>query len=135
MPAVASIFSAELSAILLAVRSIFRFRFFVSGQTFTVFCDSRAALATLEENNPGSREACVYFCWVPAHVGVEGNEIADSVARDHASQPPPQACSLPYGNLVPVVKAAVRDLWHREWETLPLLHKMQEIADRIHPWN
>ena len=92
LPSAVSVFTAELSAILLALQLILT----QGAVRFTIFSDSRAALSALEVfNSPHPlvqgvfrelslvlrRGKRVLFCWVPAHVGIHGNECVDRVAR------------------------------------------------------
>lgn len=146
LPAIASIFTAELSALLLAIRTIFTLRV----DTLTVYCDSQAALSTIEDfrrTHPivldifswlvltKRRGHQVTFCWVPAHVSVRGNEKADEVARAAASRPPSQ-CALPHKELHPTVRSALRGVWQRRWAAVAATMKMGEVTTRaVRPWS
>ena len=68
-------------------------------EIYTIFSDSRSALESLEDlNHPltnilkkknerlKKRGIRINFCWVPAHVGVLGNEFADEVVRRTANE-------------------------------------------------
>ena len=92
-----SIFTAELWAILVAIRSLFILD--VGG--FVIFTDFRAALSALEDfNNAHSIVSDIFnwfvlatgrghkisFCWVPVHVSVKENDKADELANTGASR-------------------------------------------------
>ena len=90
LPMEASIFTAELHAILEALRQP------DLPEVVTIFSDSKAVLMALR--NPFNRHpelrrifqrlallrrtgTTVGFCWSPSHVGIPGNERADDLAR------------------------------------------------------
>ena len=93
LPREASIFTAELSAILKAL-SIIRNSIPLS---WTVFSDSQAAIQAIAHPNPKhplvrsiqsllielqNLNKKISFCKVPSHVGVRGNEAADKAVND-----------------------------------------------------
>ena len=98
LSAVASVFIAELSAIVLALRTIFT----LPVNSFVIFSDSRSVLSALNSSTPfiyplvlpalewlyllSNRGYRVGFYWVPDHVGVPGNERADRLAREAAGR-------------------------------------------------
>lgn len=60
----------------------------------------------------------VYFCWVPAHMGVEGNERADRIAKKALKFRKEEILSIPFGKgeAKAVIREAVRELWQRKWD-------------------
>lgn len=151
LPRVASVFTAEISAILLALKIMFS----LPQNSFTVYSDSRSALAAIAAhdychplilsilewlyllNRRGSRVA---FCWVPAHVGVQGNEQADRLAKAAATRPVPAAaphlCPLPCKDLYPNIRATADSVCQARWEDMTATTKMGEVTTRARrPWS
>ena len=140
LPQAASVFTAELSAIILALQVLFT----LPVSSFTIFSDSRSVLAALRCFNPSSFNPHVLaamewlyllhrkgyrisFCWVPAHVGVPGNEKADRLAREAAARAPP-LCPVPYRDVFPLIRTAVTESWQRRWEAEAATAKMGELT-------
>ena len=145
LPNYASIFTAELFGILCALKEIVKMK----EANFVIFSDSRSVLQVLESFNPlnplvldilewlfliEQRGQTVSFCWVPAHVGVQGNELADNLAKEASLTKTPQKCSLPFRDYNPVIKSAVENLWQFCWD-LESSNKMREITQHIRPWS
>ncbi len=133
-----SIFTAELSAILLAIRAIYPLQV----GKYDIFSDSRAALLAIENQfslHLLVLEICIWLllwrrrghviplCWVPAHVSVKGNEKAAEIAKAAARRPVPR-CSVPYRDLFPSIRAAPQLVWQARWEGIRTTTKMGETA-------
>ena len=95
LPDEASVFSAELLAIMLALKLIVKK---VRGNAI-IFSDSKSSLQALSQSDPDSpivagvrrallkvqRKYDILFCWIPSHIGITGNEKADKEAKDALS--------------------------------------------------
>ena len=145
LPPHASVLTAELSAILLAVR-LFLHR---PSSSFVVFSDSLNALHLLSScatSHPlvlqvlemlfrlSLRRKSVVFCWVPAHVGVCGNESVDLLARSAASSLPASLTPLPASDYLPLFRSALRDDWQRSWTSVSSSF-LRSIKPSVSPWH
>ncbi|GFW75924.1 probable RNA-directed DNA polymerase from transposon X-element [Trichonephila clavipes] len=137
-----SVFSAELTAILVALQHII-----VSNHRhFCVYTDSMSALESLhfstEHRHPTVIEILlllrklerkgfdVIFSWVPGHVGILGNEQADTAARamsDHMQRP---VC---YQDLKTSAQNYVHRVWQETWDQ-QVLNKLHSIHPSTSHW-
>ena len=144
LPDATSIFTAELLAILESIKKLLLNG---SEDKITIFCDSRSVLESLQCFNPlhplvieilewlvlaRRRDIDVGFCWVPAHVGIHGNEEADLLAK-RAVERQPRIYPLPYRDYMPIIRTSVKRLWQEHWNTLGP-NKMREVTHNINPW-
>ena len=143
LPPAASIFTAELHAILAAVKMTRDMR----DHSVVVYCDSRSALqavASLNSPHPVVREIQdwlavmsarmkITLCWVPAHVGVCGNERADQRAKAAAEQPWDACFPLPHSDVKPIIRECLRKRWMELWRSTTN-NKLREIKPDLGCW-
>ena len=118
----ASIFTAELTALVKSLEVIST----IKGRNFTVFTDCYSVLLSIKcfnSFNPlvqkiqawlhrlASRFKKVQFCWVPAHVGIRENELADLEARFAANVSEVSFPSVPHRDMWPAIRRHVRMEW------------------------
>ena len=146
LPNQASIFTAELWAIKLALNTISNTNF----DTYTIYSDSKSALDAINRYEPTNhiigdiiREIHeqqanygkkINFCWVPSHVGIAGNEFADAAAKEAANEIP-EDITLPPSDYRPVIKRAIKDKWQRMWEQVGNTNKLRGIKTTVEEWN
>lgn len=94
----ATVFDAELKAISLAMVKIMDHKIYNHFSKIVFFVDSQSTLLSLKQNKFGDsgiaehisnslnffhkRDIFIKFQWVPSHVGIHGNEKADSLANE-----------------------------------------------------
>ena len=79
-------------------------------------------------------ESDKYFnlCWVPSHVGIHGNELADRAAREATKNPSITNLALPKSDWRALVKNITRDAWRTSWTEIPEhRNKLRAITDNI----
>ena len=61
----------------------------------------------------------VIFCWIPSHIGIQGNDKADSLAKAAISMTPDKNIKTPYTDLKPKIKQIVTKKWQQLWDENP----------------
>lgn len=137
-----SIFTAEVLAILQALDFIAH----RSHSHFIIYTDSISVLESLQSGNTSHplianvvthylrlrrRGFHILFSWVPAHVGIRGNELADTAAKSASIT---LAHPVPLSDLKHTAKAFVMNLWQSEWDS-QTNNKLHHIKPTICHWN
>ena len=140
LPGSASIFSAELQAILLALDFIECSNL----DKFLICSDSLSALQAIHNHKFNNsfvqrvlekchflftRNKVVSFCWVPSHVGISGNERAD-VAATSALSLPVSDIKIPYSDLKQQITSFFLNKWQTKWNTV-FFNKLQAIKKTL----
>ena len=138
----ASVFSAELYAILLALK-----RSETSDKNYiNIVSDSKSSIQSIFQSSPKNyivkliQEKIIHlnksvnFCWVPSHVGIMGNELADKAAREATKQPNILNIPITKGDILSHVKKKSKDNWKHKWKQTPEnANKLREITDSLTP--
>ena len=142
-----SIFTAEARALLLALESIE----LSNKKRFLVCSDSLSclqALSNLKTDHPilikilsklnslSNRHFDIHFCWVPGHVGLRGNELADRAAK-LALRNEVEPCAIPHTDLRPSIHTHIKAIWQQDWdaEQRNKLHSITPTVDGFkHPF-
>ena len=146
LPSQASVFTAELLAIKTALDTIANTS---SDTSFVIYTDSLSALQALQSFNPGHSLVAlvrlslhsltslgyrVQLCWIPAHVGIDGNEMADQAAKAAVNLPLLQN-DLPISDWLPLLRPSITSTWQSEWSCQPPSVKLRSIKPNVHPWS
>ncbi|GBM10819.1 putative RNA-directed DNA polymerase from transposon X-element [Araneus ventricosus] len=137
-----SVFTAELVAIFCALREISP----SNQRKFIIYTDSMSALQTLShydiQMHPValkilsilhflSKEGFyIIFCWVLSHVGISGNEIADSIAK-FASTFLTQ--DIPYRDVKKSFVSHLHTTWQNNWD-LQMNNKLHFVKPFLDMW-
>ena len=142
----ASIFTAELTAIVKSLELINT----LPNRNFTIYSDSNSALMTINQYNSqhpivqriqewlyklSARYKSVSFCWVPAHVGIPGNELADDEAKSAITRNI-AFHHIPSSDMKWVIRDYIKKKWQARWSApdLPNNKKYRNIRKSIDHW-
>jgi ribonuclease HI len=137
-----SIFSAELLAIFKALEYIEER---MSGN-FIIYTDSLSSLKSLSSADRHSHPLTfkiltlldklslkgfsVLFCWVPSHVGIRGNELADKAAKSALTN---LLFPLPLWDAKKRIKQLIHSKWQQSWD-MATSNKLHTIKQNIEYW-
>ena len=143
LPSCASIFTAEVTAINLALDAIAE----SDDDYFIIFSDSLSVLLSLHNkklDNPlilkllqklhhlSCAHKTVHFCWIPSHIGIRGNEAADVAAKESLSQDI-IASQVLYTDLKPHINSFIANKWQERWSSCPD-NKLFKIKPTLGVW-
>ena len=144
LPKEASIFSAELCAILAAVALLLN----VDQHRFVFYVDSRSALQAVTNRFSGhpvvrqihtwmeilmKRSKHIRFCWVPSHVGLAGNDEADRLAKESAACNRVYLRTLPARDYYSEFWKRLYNAWQNQWKQREN-NKVRVIKDNARAW-
>ena len=145
LPDVCSIFTAELSAILLALQYTYTF----NDTSYIIVSDSQSALAAIEKYNPFhpvvqeiqewlyilySSGKTVAFCWVPSHIGIHMNDLADSKAKAAVTNRNISHRRVPSIDYYPIIESKLKSKWNEIWVNTSLSNKLRTIKSNVSIW-
>ena len=139
LPNDSSIFSAEASAISLALSYIED----NNHNKFIIFSDSLSVLKSLKNlNHPNpliqqilnkyrflSFSKHILFCWIPSHIGIRGNETADQEAKSALNHRITNL-KIPYTDFKPQIRIHTNNKCQQLWDSC-INNKLHEINDKF----
>lgn len=135
-----TIFTAELTAI----KEAMKYGISENLEYLTICTDSRSAIEALKRTNPKNpiakdvRAFTNFFpygikvCWVPSHIGINANEIADKEAKRAVENLEFATQSIPRSDFKSIIKRKVYAKWKQEWEQVQN-NKYRSIAVKPGP--
>ncbi|XP_043198372.1 uncharacterized protein LOC122368480 [Amphibalanus amphitrite] len=144
LPRQTSVFTSEL----VAIQKLLCYIEVDSGNSYLIMSDSLSSLMALRSFNPTgpivqdilqkltglAREGKrVRLCWIPSHVGIQGNETADLAARRASERPHLHRFPLPARDFFPTIKAFLHSKWQSRWDGC-LGNKLLSLKPTLAPW-
>ena len=143
----ATVFTAELVAILSCLDRIAQ----LSITNSAIFTDSLSSVQLLHptcscfspyrdlilERAHELRSAgrSITLVWIPSHVGIPGNEAADSAAKAAALLPPDPSIKVPARDMNAVAKRYIISEWQKMWDRESPSNKLKEIRRKLGTWS
>ena len=123
LPKEASIFSAKICAINLALKLVST----SNKEKFLIHSDSISVLQSLKNTKPYNpfsvkllnklnsmnHSKKVIFCWIPSHIGIQGNNKADSLAKAALKIVSDKKSEIPYTDLKPKIRQIITKKWQQ----------------------
>ena len=143
LPSNASIFTAEVTAIDLALDAITE----SDDDYFIIFSDSLSVLLSLHNmklDNPlilklleklhhlSCAQKTIYLCWIPSHIGIRGNEAADLAAKESLNLDITTS-QVPYTDLKCHINHFISNKWQERW-TSCANNKLFKIKSTLGVW-
>ena len=143
LPSNASIFTAEVTAIDLALDAITE----TDDDHFIIFSDSLSVLLSLHNmklDNPlilklleklhhlSCAHKTIHLCWIPSHIGIRGNEAADMAAKESLNLDI-TASQVPYTDLKCHINHFISNKWQERWSSCPD-NKLFKIKPTLGEW-
>ena len=147
LPKEATVFTAELSAILVAL-DIIKTSKGKHHHKFIIYSDSKSALEAINSymhknhlvqqiknifSKFYAKGLDIEICWIPAHVGISGNEEAD-VAAKSAVISPPYRIKLPIKDYMNIIKHTIMMKWQDQWSNESNNNKLKQIKSNVTLW-
>ena len=143
LPNSASIYTAEATALNMALDAIN----ISNDSTFLILTDSLSCLKAIKDQNSmdpriqkikqkihylSLKNKTISFLWTPSHVGIEGNDMADELAKESLNSTEISQIKIPYTDLIPIVKTHIKSKWETIWSN-ELNNKLHKIQPKLRP--
>ncbi|XP_055589874.1 uncharacterized protein LOC129742052 [Uranotaenia lowii] len=142
---ICSIYAAETEAVKQALSWIVDQRL---ARAYLICTDSMSVVTNLEKCKINSRwkdniqnlhyqivamGAEVIFCWVPAHIGISGNEMADYEAKKSLELPQDDQQIIDFKETRKIIKSTTINKWQMHWHA-NLNNKLREVKNTVLPF-
>lgn len=99
----------------------------------SLICSIRALLHSMS-----LAHVSVVLAWIPGHLGIVGNDMADSIAKESTVHGPLSNIPIPIRDYFPILKSKYRLQWSSEWKSSSLIkghqYSLIQPSIPIKPW-
>lgn len=74
----------------------------------------------------------VQFCWVPAHMGVKGNEKADTLTKKEVNNSKGIKVAYGRGEAKSLIRTAINNYWQKEYDSDNKERHYYKIQKSVH---
>jgi len=108
----------------------------MSAVTSIANVDTKCNLAQSIQNVILSTDKSIKLMWVPSHIGIPGNELADELAMKAARSPDTKIYPhVTYDDVIRALKTKFYTLWQNQWEKqTDQNNKLRQIKPLIKKW-
>ena len=122
-----------------------------SGESFIIYTYSVSTLVSLKQLMPRHhlvkeihdwlslvhmrKRSKIAFCWVPAHVGIDGNERADLEAKEAVKCTIIINTKIPHGDFKDRIHKYIMNKWQERWDSLTTNQKFKEVKPVVGKWS
>ena len=114
---------------------------------FIIFSDSLSVLTSLHNRNLDnplvvnllervttiSLMKTIVFCWIPSHVGIQGNEKADMAAKESLCKDI-HDMKIPFTDFKHVINKYIWNKWQERWDSFHQSNKLYIIKPTLGVW-
>ena len=129
LPKEASIFPAQICAINLALKLVStnnKEKYIIRSDSISVLqslkntkLDNPFIVKLLNKLNSMNHSKKVIFCWIPHHIGIQGNDKVDLFAKAALNMVPDKKSKIPYTDLQLKIRQIITKKWQQLWEKIP----------------
>lgn len=111
-----------------------------------IFTDSQSSVKSINKYNPKNKiieniqlmvhgtNNKIILCWIPSHIGIQGNENADRFAKEAEGKIIDKGYKMQMSDHIEVLKQQINKIWQQEWERNGI-NKLAKIKKKVNEWD
>jgi ribonuclease HI/exonuclease III len=137
----ASVFTAEIVAIKSALNLLVPY----TDISTVIYSDSKSVLEAIQGSSRrglvveiremlvdlATQNVRVKLCWIPSHVGIDGNELVDKVAKSATQKLTMSRQPIPVTDVIAYLRSRIYHKWKDKWTKLTDNQKLKEVRPSL----